>query len=364
MQKKTIGWIILFLAAIYVPALSYQVVSRYMDTSNYENRESAVRPKLTIENYSDFPEEFEEYYDDHLPFRNQWITLNNSIDYYIFSQSSSDDVLIGKDGWLFYTSEKDGNPVKQSTGEWMFTEKQLKKIAKNLKKTKKTLENQGIRFVLFIAPNKETIYKDELPSFYQNENTKSCVDQLVEYLKENTDIEVVYPKEELLEARKEHEDIEWYHKLDTHWNSAGAYIGAENLAKALNIEMPVFEELTLEKQTWDTGDLAQMLNITIKNGDTNYTLSNISDRETECEKWDFYTEFIYHTADADPRKLFVCRDSFSDALAPILATQFENSMFVHRKGFSQEQIFAYDTDIFVYECVERYIKKLEKFCIE
>ena len=24
----------------------------------------------------------------------------------------------------------------------------------------------------------------------------------------------------------------------------------------------------------------------------------------------------------------------------------------------------YDTDIFVYECVERYIKKLEKFCIE
>ena len=200
------------------------------------------------------------------------------------------------------------------------------------------MEDQGIRLVLFIAPNKETIYKDELPSFYQNENTKSCVDQLVEYLKENTDIEVVYPKEELLEARKEHEDIEWYHKLDTHWNSAGAYIGAENLAKALNI--------------------------TIKNGDTNYTLSNISDRETECEKWDFYTEFIYHTAGADSRKLFVCRDSFSDALAPILATQFENSMFVHRKGFSQEQIFDYDTDIFVYECVERYIKKLEKFCIE
>lgn len=109
--------------------------------------------------------------------------------------------------------------------------------------------------------------------------------------------------------------------------------------------------------------MTNMLNITIKNGWIDYNISGISVLNTIKEKWDFSTEFIYHTTGADPRRLFVRRDSFSTALAPILATQFENSMWVHASIFNQQQIFDYNADIFVLEVVERSEIELEKFRI-
>ena len=54
----------------------------------------------------------------------------------------------------------------------------------------------------------------------------TCVDRLVDYLKENTDIRIVYPKQELLKVKEENPDILLYRKLDTHWNNVGGYIGS------------------------------------------------------------------------------------------------------------------------------------------
>ena len=62
--------------------------------------------------------------------------------------------------------------------------------------------------------------------------------------------------------------------------------------------------------------------------------------------------------------MFVCRDSFALALAPNLATYFENSVWIHRRVFDQQQIFDYEADIFVLEIAERYIRNLENFVID
>jgi hypothetical protein len=186
---------------------------------------------------------------------------------------------------------------------------------------------------------------------------------MVDYLRENTDIRVVYPKEELLEMRRENPDIVLYHKLDTHWNFAGGYIGANSLARELGIGMPLLSEVTIEQQFASSGDLTNMLNISIENGDIDYNITNISALNTENEKWDFLTEFIYHTPGADQRKLFVCRDSFATSLAPALATQFEESLWVHGSIFEQQRVLDYNTNIFVYETVERYENSLLNFKI-
>ena len=80
-------------------------------------------------------------------------------------------------------------------GYWnLFTDEQLKTIADNLMSSKKVLENMGIEFILYIAPNKETIYKKEIPDYYELKSKTTCTDQLIKYLKENTDIRIVYPK--------------------------------------------------------------------------------------------------------------------------------------------------------------------------
>lgn len=276
--------------------------------------------------------------------------FNNSIDYYVFRQSSNKDVILGQDGWLFYQGGE--NPLSQSLGQRQYSQEELQIITDNLVNTERILANQGIEFVLFIAPNKESIYMDKVPGYYERVSNYTCVDQLVDYVKANTDIRVVYPKEQILKARKEYDNLDLYYKVDTHWNSAGAYIGAVNLAKELGLKMPSLGEVSLEPIPTDMHDLKNMLNVNIKSDD-DFQINGIGINVTECIKRDLATEFIYHTEEADKRKLFVMRDSYSDALAPLLATQFEDSIFVHYDDFSQKKIFNYGADVFVHELVER-----------
>ncbi len=362
-KRKSFIWIVLFLIALASPPFTFFFLGPYIDAVNYENRNIEAKPVLTLKNYVSFPQEYETYYNDNIPFRNQLIQLTSKIDFFLFRQSSNDNVDIGKGGWLFYCNDEDHNPVEQSLGYWHFTQEELRTIAENLVVTKESLNKKGIEFVLFIAPNKETIYGDYLPDYYQVRNNYTSTDQMVDYLRENTDIRVVYPKEELLEMRRENPDIVLYHKLDTHWNFAGGYIGANSLARELGIGMPLLSEVTIEQQFASSGDLTNMLNISIENGDIDYNITNISALNTENEKWDFLTEFIYHTPGADQRKLFVCRDSFATSLAPALATQFEESLWVHGSIFEQQRVLDYNTNIFVYETVERYENSLLNFRI-
>ncbi len=359
-KNKSLMWIIMFLIMTASPVITYFFLGQYVDSDNYENRNRASRPILTAENYEVFPDEYEIYYNDNIPFRNQLIKFHNSIDYFLFHQSSNEDVEIGKNGWLFF-SESGSSPIEQSLGYWNFTADQLQTIADNLVCTKRVLADFGTEFVLFIAPNKETIYIDELPDYYEVKSCYTSTDQLVDYLSKETDIKVIYPKQDLLEVKKETPDIYLYHKLDTHWNLAGAYIGARSLAKELGMEMPELNEILLEPKVSSSGDLTDMLNITIKDGDIDYDVSGINDLDTVNKEWDFFGKLIYHTDGAVPSKLFVRRDSFASAMAPSLSTQFANSLWVHQDSFDQQQIFDYGADVFVLEIVERNERGLENF---
>lgn len=362
-RHKSIIWIVIFLVITASPVFTNFFLGQYLDSKNYENRQKAAKPILTLGNYRSLPQEFEAYYNDNIPYRNQLIRLNNSIDYFLFNRSSNNNVVIGKDGWLFYNKPEDGMALSQSLGSWNYTDKQLRKIAKNLTYTKRVLESQGVEFVLFILPNKETMYIEMRPDNYEIINANTSVDQLVNYLKENTDIRVLYTKQELLQAKEDYPDMLLYQKLDTHWNNLGAYISAGSLAKELGVNLPSVDEISLKPVTSSIGDLTEMLNIEIKNGNLDYDISGISDLTTVTEKFDFYTEYIFHTKGADSRRLFVRRDSYSTALAPSFAPMFEESMWVHASSFDQQQIFDYQADIFLLEVVERYIGKLEDFRI-
>lgn len=360
-KQKSVIWIVLFAVLTILPGLTYPFLGKQISSEGHENRKLQERPVLTLENYEDFPQQYETYYNDNLPFRNQLVWLNGAIDYYIFNQPSSDRVCLGRDGWIFYCDNDDSNPVEQSLGYWEFSDEELRQIADQLVFAESVLDSRGIEFILFIVPNKETIYQEKLPDYYTVKNQYTAVDQLVDYLRENTEIRVVYPKNEILDIKEKHSDICLYYKLDTHWNSAGAYVGAASLAEELGLRLPAFDEISLKSENRSTGDLTDMLNIAIPDGDFEYEVSWIDKPEVEERQWEFAQKFIYHTTCSNHQTLVVRRDSFSTALAPIAATLFKDSVWIHMWEFQPEQIFDYDTDVFVYETAERYIKELLDF---
>ncbi len=130
-MRKTVQafYIAIFTAAILLPVPLFKVIKPYIDTNNYENRELAPRPALQLnaESISSFPSDFDSWMSDHLPFRNQLLSLNGMIDYDVLHSSSSDTVIVGRKGWLFYKGAQvnSEDPVADYTGTNLFSEEQL-----------------------------------------------------------------------------------------------------------------------------------------------------------------------------------------------------------------------------------------------
>ncbi len=358
-RNKARVFVILFLVLIITPYFSYSIAKNFLDTDNYEKRNLQSKPVFSLKGLDSFSQDCEAYVNDHLPYRNQLILINNFIDYSIFKQSTNKNVILGQNGWLFYSNPKDGEAARQSLHYLQFTDEQLEKITAGLLTAQAICEKTGTEFVLCIPPNKESIYSNEFPKEYSVSENSSSYEQLVNYLQANTDIRIVLPYDELKNAQANFPDEQLYFYNDTHWNALGGYVGARCLAKELGINMKPLEELTISKTTIQTGDLVDMLRVPVKLDDTYYSLDNISSHQTTVLENDFFTNFSYKTEGADKRRLFVYRDSFSTALAPSLATQFENSLFVNASSFTQQDYFDYNADIFVLEIVERSLPMLE-----
>ena len=47
------------------------------------------QPRLTVDNYGTFAEEYDNYFNDQLPFQNNLIKLNSLIDYFVFDRSAN-----------------------------------------------------------------------------------------------------------------------------------------------------------------------------------------------------------------------------------------------------------------------------------
>ena len=107
-MKKQKALIVLFVGSLILPNVIFGAFSNKFDTQNNENRELASFPEVKLTSLGKFPEAFEAFYKDHLPFKNTLVSLNNFIDTSLFRNTRIGDVIIGKDNWLFYLPSKDG----------------------------------------------------------------------------------------------------------------------------------------------------------------------------------------------------------------------------------------------------------------
>ncbi len=349
--KKNINriWVYSFMFLLFAPMPLFLLLREHLDTNDYEKRNKAPRPAISLASAGDLPDAFSSYFNDRLPFRNELIGLNSRIDYYIFGDSPSDRVIFGKDGWFFYT----GAAVETSTGKTMLSNDELRSITSNLTEAKEYFDAHGIEFYVFIAPNKETVYRNMLPDYYPIVSDISVGRQLTDYLKANTDISVIWPYDDIMDISREHYT---YCHLDTHWNNAGSYTGACALAGAMNVNMIPLSEQTLTPVRYSRGDLSDLMHLTFNDMDTDYNISGYEDKGYPVEQ--YYGEFIeFHNDSGDDRTVIMRRDSYGIRLARFLSGQFKD-MYVMTSDSPMETIDMFDGDVFIYEIVERNAKDI------
>ena len=330
-----------------------------------EMRDLASMPVLTADDYRDFPSEFEAYLNDHMPFRDALIATQSTADYLLF-KTSFGKVIVGSDGWLFYAAKDDGDPIADYLGENLYTQKQLEDIASKLMMAEAELKENGTEFVLCMTPNKERVYSEFMPREYGEPAASHRMGQLYGYLSENTDLRIVYTYDAIMQA-KDKTDVDLWYKTDTHWNDVGAYVGSRELLKELGITLPDIDEGVYTPVTEENtaGDLARLLHLEplLKSGDNECRLSGFTAQgETEYEEG-YHAAEDHHTKGADERRIYVCRDSYCDAMVQYIGNCFNESRYIYWQGYTPEDMYAYEPDVFVLEVVERYLDELMSFDI-
>lgn len=164
MRKQKI-LIVLFAGSLVLPGVVWTGFSGRFDTENNENRKLAEFPEVNLESLGDFPEQFEAYYKDHVPFKNDLVKFCNFIDTEFFRNTKIGDVVIGEDNWLFYLPEREGeNAMADYQKTNVYTLEQSAEIASGIAKVRDWFLDRGVKqFHYYVAPNKETLYSKYMP---------------------------------------------------------------------------------------------------------------------------------------------------------------------------------------------------------
>lgn len=363
LKEKKIGQKIIlavFICCIVFPWPIWFVIGDFIGDKNNENREMTARPQLSLTNYGSFADEYESYFNDTMPFRSVLISLNKKINYFVFHESTSSYVILGKDGWLFYA-----DTLADYQRYNLYTDEELETIKNNVLNTKTYFDERGIEFIIFVAPNKSSIYGDYMPDKYEVNEGKSRTEQVISYLRNNTDVTIYYPKDDLLEVRNKYPSLELYLKLDTHWNYMGGYFGSQSLLKYLGADTADFSRISYEAVNepdffWNGYDMANMLGLAdVLDADLNYHLIGYSDNTVTFEgdvREDIssFNGVSISTSDSrDNCRVFFARDSFGEAMSPYLSAAFSYVYSPHISCMTKTMIEEQHPDIFIYEFVER-----------
>ena len=281
------------------------------------------------------------------------VSAENSDEAYLPPRELNGTVF-GRDDWMFCNYD---NSIEYYCGSNIMTEQQMKDKLSLMLKLEQICDAKGIQLQFMIAPNKEQVYSEYMPS-YNVETDYKRVQHFVDYVKQNSEVGIIYPLAELKEAKNERSV---YYKYDTHWNHYGSFIATLALYKDMGFELPEFEAIEYEEASCIWG-LVITAGLSWQDYERDYDHVPLYKTEVQIIEADGEIDIIHteksavyraaSTADKDCNFVMV-GDSFRLYMAPYLERDFTNVCIAHRDNIRviREDILA--ADILVIECVER-----------
>ena len=328
-----------------------------------------------------FPEQAEGFLNDRFYLREEMIELNNVLFsgawLNIFHQGvkNSPKAVQTEDYWMF---AKTYNSVEMAQNKNRFTDDELKRCAEQMTACAAALEKKfGVRVYFLLLPDKEAVYEEFYPEFLlkQRRNPESRLCQLSNYLKKNSDLNVIAPLPQMLKAKSQGL---LYYKTGTHLTMYGSYIAALEIQRALKRDYPALASvsshiLRWKKQKKADVDIAGLMGY--KNPmkelpesiliydvpvfSSSYKVKRIADITS-------LSLFIYHYSAAKSRglKAIVISDSFwlsiNKFMVPVISEQY-HAFFGNGKNFSFEplkhKLITFKPEVVIIESTERFLHR-------
>ncbi len=354
MKKLQIAFVIIVLIFLFIPIVCFNLKA---EVAVSENRN--LSPKALLVKDGRFNErffaEFDLYFKDRFGGRNLLLNFFNAVN--SVDRRRTELALEGNDGWLYLIG--DGN-FEDYFKRNLLSESDCKKLKENIIDVSAWCEQNGIKCLFVICPNKHSVYPEHYP--YPRPKGKTQSDQIVEIFKE-INAPFVFSRDYLI-SQKEKSKIPLYSETDTHWNSLGAYYSFEEIQKKIqeifpNVNFPKIEYQTKVSYSEDSGDLLNMLGL--KSGrSTGVDLSPVNASDSDYydiqKLTDAYMSDLIATGkNKSLPTAMVFRDSFCIFLTQFLSPLFSRTEYYWR-WFTEDDkalVLQNKPDLIIFECVER-----------
>ena len=338
-----------FLCIIFILLL---IIPNAILLMNFNN---GILPEFNSQN-NNLIKEFKDYYSSNYglktPLANRYLNFKSDV---LKETPLINRVVKGKNDWYFLGNYYN-NTISDAYGNLSFEDGMLQKITNKIDSINRFLTNNNISFYVVIAPNKNSIYKENLPYKFKQKETRLQV--LKSHLKQTIGFNLIDLTSTLTNKKNTH-DI--YIKSDTHWNDLGAYYGYEELMneinKDYNIDLVSLDNYKLEREIGDQFELTRMINENMN--DTKITLNKITPTKATAIKPPPNIHRHYINLEKD-LKLILHRDSFANTLAQFLNESFGESYYLKGYNLNIELIKEFKPDIIIFEIVERNLENLAK----
>ena len=286
-----------------------------------------------------YPSLFEEQFNAALPLRLKIAALSGHFFIDWLEVSPIPDVILGTDGWLYYVGASTDRLLDRHVrGRDPFSQAELEHWRRLLLERTRHFKSIGARYVLVVAPDKESIYQEHLPAWIGPKLGPSRLDQLMGFLNSAPEVTVIDLRPSLIASKGS--DV-LYYKTDTHWNPRGAHAAYREIVRVLE---PYFPSISVKswlsfnpRITMGQGmDIAKMIGLEFADENVEIDHSACTEHRPISipvpEVLQSKTASAYSTRCDAPGNIdaAIFQDSFGLALAPFLAESFRSTANFNR----------------------------------
>jgi hypothetical protein len=352
--------LIVFLTFLCLPLLG---VIFHLDAAPiWENRRLAPFPAVSARprDILNFPVKYAYYFKDHFAFRGRLVQAQAVLRVRWLRTSSSPSVILGKDGWLFYSGEQLADYYGATRP---FSDDEMARWLRVMEANSDWLKQRGIKFYFVIVPEKQTIYPEYMPDNLVPVRPHSRLDQLIEYFKAHSSLEIMDLRPALWEEKARHR---LYSRTNSHWNELGAFVFYQAMIRKISKSFPALHPLSesdfsLVTEYGTNEDLTgllglnglvseEKLSLNLRQPSTVSGLGKISRPSGGQMYW-----AVTEKNEPGLPRLILFHDSFGDWLVEFLAENFGHAMYVYPQRMNSKLVESEAPDVVVVEMCERFL---------
>lgn len=293
------------------------------------------------------------YFENSFALRSFYIDADASIQSNLFGVSNNDSVIVGNNGWLYYDSSLD-----DYLGQNVMSDRGVYNIENNISLLQEYVESRGATFLFTISPNKNSLYGENMPSYYRKK--VSSTNNLAKLEKRLEKSSVKYCS--LYDVFKNQSET-LYLKRDSHWNNKGAMLAYHTLLTDIEFGHESYETTKAIRTKTYVGDLNEMMypesakNKTEWNYDYQYKKNYVFTSKSD----DVEDEWLMTENKAGKKSLLMFRDSFGNTLIPLMSNAFGKAYYSKDATYNIEKLMdQYSPEYVIAEKVERNISEYAK----